>query len=124
MSLKDEFQDMAEELINEDFVDFKEEFIFTIEGDEQVYNDEIGDYDTIDEYIPVEGIPLKISRDLLASGIYSSSDIKIIFKFNEVPIEVNIGVELERTSSGKKYTIEEYIPDVADATITIIAKGV
>lgn len=120
----DDFQELSNQLINEEFKDFKETFVFVIKTDTQEYNDEIGDYDYVKENMEADGISVKISKDLLASGIYRTSDIKILFQFSEVPVEADLGNEIIRLKTNKKYTIEEMIPDSADATVSIVAKGV
>lgn len=122
--MRDEFIQLADDFINDEFAEFKEQFEFTNILDTEEYNEDTGQYDKIKEYEFCSGIPLSISKDLLASGIYRSSDISVLFYFNDVPDFIDIGTEAIRVKNGNKYTVAEYIPDVADATVKIILKGV
>lgn len=122
--MKNDFQQLAKDLMNDTFSSFKEVFIFVIKTETQEYNENTGQYDYLKEEKEANGIAVKISKDLLASGIYSTSDIKILFEFNEVPLEADLGIEIKRLKTNKIYTVEEMQPDAADATISIVAKGV
>lgn len=120
MSRKEKFQKLADKLLNDKFSEFKETFIFYNEDkNTQEYDDEVGDY--VNSVIPVEaeGTPVKLSKDLLASGIYESGDIEVIFIFNELPEFTDLNTQLLRVKTDTKYTIVDYKPDIADATVRL-----
>lgn len=117
--MKEKFQKLADKLLNDKFLDFKEEFIFYEETGNNIYDPDLGDYvkDVIEN--EVSGTPIKISKDLLSSGIYERGDIEVIFIFSELPFFTDLGVKVLRSSSGIEYTIIDYKPDTAKATVRI-----
>lgn len=120
----EEFQELANQLINEDFQDFKEEFEFINILQTEEYNEDTGQYEKEKESEFASGISLSMSKDLLSSGIYSSADLNVVLYFNDLPDFIDIGTELVRLKTGRKYVVAEYIPDPADASVSLIMKGV
>lgn len=120
MISKEVFNGIADQMINDYFVNFKEKYIFLRVTETQVYDPESGSYVNDTEEVIVEAIPTSISRDLLNSGIYTTADIQAIFEFQAIPDFVDIGTKIIK--DGKAYTVAEYIPDVSSSIVKILFK--